>query len=86
MSVVERERTPEWAIQVGTRYHLASMSTRDASDLRNNNGDSGGPVYKIRTDSFSSYTYIGGILRGGNPAQATKMTLIEDEFSVSVVR
>ena len=55
-------------------------------DLRNNDGDSGGPVYKFRTDSFSSYTYIGGILRGGNPAQATKMTLIEDEFSVSVVR
>jgi len=27
LSFVERERTPEWAIQVAIRYHLAGMST-----------------------------------------------------------
>ena len=31
LSFVERKRTPEWAIQVGIRCHLAGMSTRDAS-------------------------------------------------------
>ena len=31
LSFVERTRTPEWAILVGIRFHLASMSTRDAS-------------------------------------------------------
>ena len=31
LSFVERERTPEWAIQVGIRCHLAGMSLRDAS-------------------------------------------------------
>jgi len=31
LSFVERERTPEWAIQVGIRYHLAGISTRNAS-------------------------------------------------------
>ena len=31
LSVVERQRTPEWAIQVGIRCHLAGMSLRDAS-------------------------------------------------------
>jgi len=30
---VERRRTPEWAIQVGIRYHLAGMSLRDASQF-----------------------------------------------------
>ena len=33
LSVVERERTPEWAIQVGIWCHLAGMSTRDASQF-----------------------------------------------------
>jgi len=33
LSVVERERTPEWAIQVGIRCHLAGMSLRDASQF-----------------------------------------------------
>ena len=28
-----RKRTPEWAIQVGIRCHLAGMSTRDASQF-----------------------------------------------------
>ena len=31
LSFVERQRTPDWAIQVGIRCHLAGMSTRDAS-------------------------------------------------------
>jgi transposase-like protein len=31
LSFVERERTPEWAIEVGIRCHLAGMSLRDAS-------------------------------------------------------
>ncbi|WP_134672528.1 IS6 family transposase [Halorussus marinus] len=31
LSFVERRRTPEWAIQVGIRCHLAGMSLRDAS-------------------------------------------------------
>jgi len=30
---VERRRTPEWAIQVGIRCHLAGMSLRDASQF-----------------------------------------------------
>ena len=33
LSVVERQRTPEWAIQVGIRCYLASMSTRNASQF-----------------------------------------------------
>jgi hypothetical protein len=33
LSFVERERTPEWAIQVGIRCHLAGMSTWDASQF-----------------------------------------------------
>jgi len=33
LSFVKRERTPEWAIQVGIRCHLAGMSTRDASQF-----------------------------------------------------
>jgi transposase-like protein len=33
LSFVERQRTPEWAIQVGIRCHLAGMSTRDASQF-----------------------------------------------------
>ena len=33
LSFVERERTPEWAIQVGIRCHLAVMSTRDISQF-----------------------------------------------------
>jgi hypothetical protein len=33
LSFVERERTPEWAIQVGIRCHLAYMSLRDASQF-----------------------------------------------------
>ena len=33
LSFVERDRTPEWAIQVGIRCHLAGMSTRDASQF-----------------------------------------------------
>jgi transposase-like protein len=33
LSFVERQRTPEWAIQVGIRCHLAGMSLRDASQL-----------------------------------------------------
>ncbi|RMB08225.1 hypothetical protein ATH50_3638, partial [Haloplanus aerogenes] len=33
LSFVERDRTPEWAIQVGIRCHLADMSTRDASQF-----------------------------------------------------
>jgi hypothetical protein len=28
LSFVERKRTPEWAIQVGIRCHLAGMSLR----------------------------------------------------------
>jgi transposase-like protein len=31
LSFVERERTPDWAIQVGIRCHLAGISTQDAS-------------------------------------------------------
>ena len=31
LSFVERRRTPEWAIEVGIRCHLAGMSLRDAS-------------------------------------------------------
>lgn len=56
------------------------------ADLTFDDGDSGCPVYKHRTDSFSTNTYIGGILRGGreDEAQVTKMTRIEDEFNVSV--
>jgi transposase-like protein len=33
LSFVERDRTPEWAIQVGIRCHLAGMSLRDASQF-----------------------------------------------------
>ena len=33
LSLVERRRTPEWAIQVGIRCRLAGMSTRDASQF-----------------------------------------------------
>ena len=33
LSLVERRRTPEWAIQVGVRYNIAGMSTRDASQF-----------------------------------------------------
>ena len=33
LSFVERRRTPEWAIQVGIRCHLAGMSLRDASQF-----------------------------------------------------
>ncbi|MFT4911038.1 MAG: putative transposase [Natronomonas sp.] len=31
LSFVERQRTPDWAIQVGIRCHLAGMSFRYAS-------------------------------------------------------
>ena len=31
LSFVERRRTPEWAMEVGIRCHLAGMSQRDAS-------------------------------------------------------
>ncbi len=33
LSFVERQRTPEWAIQVGIRCHLAGMSTRNVSQF-----------------------------------------------------
>ena len=33
LSFVERDRTPEWAIQMGIRCHLAGMSLRDASQF-----------------------------------------------------
>ena len=33
LSFVERQRTPDWAIQVGIRCHLAGISTRDASQV-----------------------------------------------------
>jgi len=33
LSFVERRRTPEWAIEVGIRCHLAGMSLRDASQF-----------------------------------------------------
>jgi putative transposase len=33
LSFVERRRTPEWAIQVSNRCHLAGMSLRDASQF-----------------------------------------------------
>ena len=33
LSFVERKRTPEWAIRMGIRCHLAGMSTRDASQF-----------------------------------------------------
>ncbi len=33
LSFVERKRTPEWAIRVGIRCHLAGMSPRDASQF-----------------------------------------------------
>ena len=33
LSFVERKRTPEWAIQVGIRCHLAGVSTRAASQF-----------------------------------------------------
>ena len=33
LSFVERDRTPEWAIQVGIRCHLGGMSLRDASQF-----------------------------------------------------
>ena len=38
LSFVERRRTPEWAIQVGIRCHLAGMSLRDASQHLENLG------------------------------------------------
>ena len=38
LSFVERRRTPEWAIQVGIRCHLAGMSTRNASQLLDEDG------------------------------------------------
>ena len=38
LSLVERQRTPEWAIQVGIRCHLAGMSTKNASQF----------LYKLR--------------------------------------
>ena len=38
LSFVEHERTPKWAIQVASWYHLAGMSTTDASQF----------VYKLR--------------------------------------
>ena len=31
LSVVERDRTPRWAIEEGIRYHLAGMSLREVS-------------------------------------------------------
>ncbi len=31
LSFVERDRTPRWAIEVGTRCHLAGMSLREVS-------------------------------------------------------
>jgi len=33
LSFVERKRTPDWAIQVGIRCHIAGMSLRDASQF-----------------------------------------------------
>ena len=33
LSFVKRERTPEWAIQVDIRCHLAGMLLRDASQF-----------------------------------------------------
>ena len=33
LSFVERQRIPEWAIQVGIRCHLAGMSTRYAGQF-----------------------------------------------------
>lgn len=33
LSFMERKRTPDWAIQVGIRCHLAGMSLRDASQF-----------------------------------------------------
>ena len=33
LSFVERQRTPEWAIQVDIRCHLAGMSTKNASQF-----------------------------------------------------
>jgi len=33
LSFIERRRTPEWAIEVGIRCHLAGMSLRDASQF-----------------------------------------------------
>jgi len=33
LSFVERRRTPEWAIQVGIRCHVAGLSLRDASQF-----------------------------------------------------
>lgn len=53
-------------------------------DTTTDGGDSGCPFYKHQTDSFSTYTYIGGILRGNDPAQVTKMTEIENRFNVTV--
>ena len=38
LSLVERRRTPKWTIQIGIRYHIASMSTRDASQFLNEFG------------------------------------------------
>ena len=38
LSVVERDRTPEWAIQVGIRYHLTYMSLQDVSRFLYNLG------------------------------------------------
>jgi transposase-like protein len=33
LSFVERNRTPDWAIQLGIRSHLAGISLRDASQF-----------------------------------------------------
>jgi transposase-like protein len=33
LSFVERQRTPDWAIQVGIRCHLAGMSLRNVSNF-----------------------------------------------------
>jgi len=38
LSFIERRRTPEWAIEVGIRCHLAGMSLRDASQHLDNLG------------------------------------------------
>lgn len=74
----------------GARTGISSGTVKEVYDTyfevdtTINGGDSGCPFYKNRTDSFATYTYIGGILRGGDPAQVTKMTEIESRFSVTV--
>jgi hypothetical protein len=55
LSFVERQRTPEWAIQIGIRCHLTSMSLRDASRVLEKLGANG--VMSPSTSGFTRPSY-----------------------------